>query len=536
VDWNGGVTLDALRVDSWLRFWDVLVMGLKTACMFFLLAACESQSVVQEEDASAFDSGPGPVVEVQEDAGQDDAGESDAGLGSDASVDAGPGFLLVSHERELRGLWVATVNRLDWPPAAAVSPADQQASLSNLVDEAAAAGINALFFQVRASADALYESPLEPWSSAVGGQHPGYDPLATLLTLAHAKGLEVHAWINPYRGRVASLSEHAITYGTNVVMNPGVPAVRQHVVAVVNDILSRYDVDGLHFDDYFYPYPISGTPFPDGATYTAYTQGVAPGLPVLSKLDWRRNNVNQLLKDVMSLVKREHPHVRFGVSPFGIYKPGTPPGIVGLNAYDELGCDAPKWIAEGWVDYLAPQLYWTTNSIGQSYVKLINFWAGLPKENRHVFAGLATSKVAPTGPWPLSEYRAQLTARREQKEHLALGEIHFRSAILLANPGVRSMLKNEFYPRPALLPPLPRSSTRAPDAPQVTLESRQLRVSHSAPLMVRFLVLYQKVASGYRVQKIFPLGTQMALPPGDYAVTAVARGGAESTAISVRVP
>jgi uncharacterized lipoprotein YddW (UPF0748 family) len=517
-----------------------------TAGSLSLLIACGNVPTIFDAsiqgDASIASDGS---IDAGRDAGKTDSGIRDAGIdaGRDSGFDSGvlDGGLQVSvsHERELRGLWVATVSRLDWPPSGSLSPDAGKDSLAALVNKASSAGINALFFQVRPNSDAVYESALEPWSNAVGGQNPGYDPLATLVEFAHAKGIEVHAWINPYRGTVAALSQHAISYNSVTSMNPGVPAVRAHVVNVVSDILNRYDVDGIHFDDYFYPYPAAGIPYPDDATYSAYANGITDGGTPLGKLDWRRDNVNKLVSDVMNVVKNEHPHVRFGISPFGIYKPGTPPGITGLNSYDALACDSVKWITQGDIDYLAPQLYWTITDTPHSFATLINYWSNLAKENRHIFPGMATHQLGTSAAWSLNEYRNQLNATRAQKAKGAMGEIHFRAAFLFGNQlGVKDLLSEEFYSKPALAPAIPRMiSVGTPEVPQVNVNGVNIQMSHVAAETVRYFVVYKKVNQNFEVVRIAGGTTgQFTASSGTYAVSAVGRGGAESLGVQVVVP
>ena len=537
----------------------------------FLVAACGTPVVVLPDSGTADDAGvvdrdggPGGDGGVVADAGGD-AGRADAGIGDGGSTDAGadggrpdsgmPGdggssmtLVTVSHERELRGVWVASVVNLDWPASSSLSVDAGRASLTNLVDSMADAGLNSLFFQVRPESDSLYPSTLEPWSrylTGTQGRDPGWDPLDELLTLAHARGLEVHAWINPYRGLVTSgamtatnhvtrtLSGSAITYNGAVVMDPGQSAVRQHVEAVVSDLLNRYDVDGLHFDDYFYPYPTS-TAFPDSASYNAYT---ADG-GTMALLDWRRDNVNTLVRDVMGIVTTDHPTVRFGISPFGIWKPGVP--VPGLDAYNALACDAPTWMANGWVDYLTPQLYWTETS-AQSYSTLATWWSMRNMGGRHLFPGHAVHQLATSGAnWPLSEIKNQVLFTRTLKTAGALGDVHFRSAFIANNTkGVHTMFKTELYAKPALPPVLPRAGASvAPAVPFVGVVGSTLSVTSPVPATVRFYLLYREVSAGqWELTRVLG-GAQVSFPvtTGAWAVSAVGRGGAESQGVRVVVP
>lgn len=513
-----------------------------------------------EEDAGADQADAGDVDAGPSDAGVRDGGSlsADSGTPDSGSPDAGRPdggtsmeLVTVSAPRELRGVWVATVVNLDWPTSSSLSADAGRAQLTNLVNSMADAGLNALFFQVRPESDAVYESTLEPWSrflTGTQGTNPGWDPLDELLTLAHARGMEVHAWMNPYRGLQSSsvtaaqnhvtrtLSQYAITYNGAVVMNPGARAVQQHVEAVVQDLLTRYDVDGLHFDDYFYPYPDSNqTPFPDGTTYSAYQ---ADG-GTMNLGDWRRDNVNTLVREVMGIVTNDHPTVRFGISPFGIWRSNQP--VPGLDAYATIYCDAPTWMMNGWVDYLAPQLYWREGS-AQDYSTLATWWAMRNMGGRHLFPGHAVHQLSASGAnWPLSEIQTQVGITRGLANQGALGDIHFRAAFVANDTkGVHGLFRNTLYAKPALPPVLPRAGVSvAPAVPFLNLVGGSaLWVSSPQPQAVRFFALYKEVAAGqWELQKV--KGGAMVdfiVSSGTWAVSAVARGGAESQGVKIVVP
>ncbi|MDP2271861.1 MAG: family 10 glycosylhydrolase [Archangium sp.] len=534
---------------------------LLTACGPVAVAA--DGAVIDEDAGLEVDAGDvdaGADAGTSTDAGTPDAGMTDAGLPDAGRPDAGmPGdggnpmtLVTVSHERELRGVWVASVLNLDWPASNNLSVDAGRASLTVLVDSMADAGLNALFFQVRPESDALYPSTLEPWSrflTGTQGQHPGWDPLDELLRLAHARGLEVHAWVNPYRGLQSStvttaanhvtrtLASAAITYNGAVVMNPGEPAVRRHVEAVVSDLLERYDVDGLHFDDYFYPYPdMNGTPFPDSATYAGYT---ADG-GTMNLGDWRRDNVNTLVREVMGIVTNDHPTVRFGISPFGIWRSNMP--VPGLDAYSVISCDAPTWMANGWVDYLTPQLYWREGS-AQDYSTLASWWAMRNMGGRHLFPGHAVHQLSNVGTaqnWPLSEIRDQIAITRSLKAQGAQGAVHFRSAFIQSNlKGVHTMFKTEAYAKPALPPVLPRvGASVAPAVPFVNVVGSSLSVTNPLPATVRFFTLYRELSPGqWELRRVLG-GAQVSFPisSGTWAVSAIGRGGAESQGVKVVIP
>ncbi len=509
----------------------------------------------QADASSSGDAGP-------TDAGSVDAGRADAGQ-VDAGRDAGPGdagattadagtatLVTVNAPREMRGVWVATVSNLDWPASTGLSAAAGRASLEAMVGGLADAGLNAIFFQVRPESDALYASTLEPWSRVLTGTQggdPGWDPLAVLISAAHAQGVEVHAWMNPYRALltagaqtastsvVHTLAADAITYNGQVVMNPASTAVRTHVVDVVKDLLAHYDVDGLHFDDYFYPYPdAANTPFPDSAQYQAYTSGGG----TLNLADWRRGNVDALVSSVMNTVTTLHPTVRFGIAPFGIYRSGTPSGISGLSGVDVLYCDAVKWMNQGWVDYLAPQLYWPTTQSAQSYTTLATWWANGTMGGRHLFPGHATYQLGTSSSWTLAEYEAQVAVTRSLSAHDALGDLHFRAANVLANrSGVLTAFKTSLYSTPALVPELPRTgASLVPPVPQVTLSAGVATLA-AVPGSTRFFGLYRQAVGGWELQRVVGASTaSVTLGSGTWAVTAVAPGGAESQGVELVVP
>ncbi|MEW5737465.1 MAG: family 10 glycosylhydrolase [Myxococcota bacterium] len=523
-----------------------------------LLVACGAPPGAED---AAFDGSTGGDSGTQDsgtsDAGSDDAGRPDSGAPDSGTVDAGPSdagsgdagmTVAVSHTREFRGIWVATVSNLDFPAAVAGSRDAGIAELGRIVDVAAAHGINAIVFQVRPESDALYASSREPWSrflTGTQGGDPGYDPLGELISLAHARAIEVHAWVNPYRAKVSSsspvtaghisqvLSQHAINYGTATVMDPSAAAVRTWVISEIDDLVRNYDVDGVHFDDYFYPYPVSGTPFPDSQQYAAYQ---ADG-GTMTRLAWRRDNVNQLVQGVSQAVAARKPHVRFGISPFGIYRPGVPEGITGLNAYDELACDSLAWLSNGWLDYLAPQLYWPTTQAGQEFDLLIAWWARQVSNGQSIFAGHALYRLGTSGAWTLQELRDQVALTRAEYPNAA-GSIWFRHAHLRDDlGGVQTTFTTDFYPRPALPPPVAkaRMTTVAPPSAQVT--GATVALSHAAPTELRAYTIYRRELGLWRLQRIIPSQPGVVtLTSGEWAIAAVNRADVESRAIVIDVP
>ena len=319
--------------------------------------------------------------------------------------------------RELRAAWVATVGNIDWPSRPDLDTWSQQAELLAILNKAVALHLNAIVFQIRPGTDALYESKLEPWSEYLTGRQgrppePAWDPLAFAVAEAHKRGLELHAWFNPYRARYARpLSDAARThvsrtnpslvrqYGGYLWMDPGNAAVRARAVQVVLDVVKRYDIDGVHIDDYFYPYKendASGRPidFPDSATYVSYRKGGG----TLARDDWRRHNVDLLVEALDRGVHRTKPWVRFGVSPIGIWRPGNPPSVTpGFDAYQEIFADTRKWLRNGWIDYWVPQLYWAIDS-PQSYPVLLDWWAQQNVKKRNLWIGNGLHRVGDNAP------------------------------------------------------------------------------------------------------------------------------------------
>lgn len=295
-------------------------------------------------------------------------------------------------KREFRGAWMQVVNG----QYNGMTSAEQQQRLSEQLDALQQAGVNAVIFQVRPEADALYVSYYEPWSRFLTGEQgrnpdEGWDPLQFMITACHARGMELHAWINPYRAKMKGLKkadmhykhpwfkfpERFVEYDGMLIFNPAMQLNRDYICTVVSDIVRRYDVDGLHIDDYFYPYPVAGVPFPDDADFAADPRGFK------DKADWRRDNVNLLIRQLSATIHDIKPWVKFGVSPFGIYhngggqEKGLVPGSAtsGLQNYDDLYADVLLWIDKGWVDYTVPQLYWEIGHSTADYATLIGWWA-----------------------------------------------------------------------------------------------------------------------------------------------------------------
>lgn len=452
---------------------------------------------------------------------------------------------VVGHPRELRAVWVATVFNINFPSAKGLSAEALRDELVAILDVAEATGLNAVVFQVRPECDALYASNLEPWSrylTGTQGQDPGVDPLAFMVAEGHARGLEIHAWLNPFRASASAdaplaadhvamaLPQHAHTYGPALWLDPGAKQVQDHLIAVVSDLVTRYDVDGIHFDDYFYPYP-ENDDFPDDATWQAYQDGGG----ALSRADWRRDNVNAMVQAVGVAIADARPSVRYGISPFGIYRPGIPEGITGFDQYEGLYTDPLRWMQEGWVDYLAPQLYWPTTQQAQAYGALIDWWASVTTGGRHIFAGNYLSKLGSEDVWSVDEFRAQLQLSRDHAAAGSRGNIFFQVAPLMTDAlGIASVLKAEFYQTPALTPPIAALAGVTVAPPTVVMNGAQATLTHAAPETLRAWVVY--AGPDYTIEQIAPAAqTTIDLAPGTWAVSAAGKHGVESEGVVVTV-
>ncbi len=361
-------------------------------------------------------------------------------------------------QAEVRGAWIATAWNLDWPSKPGLPAARQKAELVGLLDSAKSLGLTDVYFQVRPEGDAFYRSSLEPWSrklTGTQGKDPGYDPLAFCVAEAKKRGIRVHAWLNPYRastrhsGTLASnhmarrYSKYAYKVGSTLWMDPGAPEVQEHLLKVVTDLTRRYDIAGIHFDDYFYPYPPAGRNFPDGPTYQRYQASGGK----LSRADWRRDNVNSLVARASRAVKRARSGALFSISPFGIYTKGQPPTVkAGLDQLNDIYADPVLWMREGWVDYLVPQLYWRDRS-DQSFTELLKWWRSPAVNPRGVpiYPGIAVDRLTGTHNWPTEEIVRQVGLSRTVGRG-ASGHVFFRMQMLAANTkGVATSLRKAGY-------------------------------------------------------------------------------------------
>lgn len=394
--------------------------------------------------------------------------------------------------REFRAAWIPAVGENSWL-LAATNTAQQKAAIVAMMDRAAALKLNAIIFQVRPACDALYASKIEPWSEQLTGKmgqppSPYYDPLAFAIAEAHKRGLELHAWFNPYRALYSTsspLPSNQITrkrpdlvrkYASVTWLDPGERDVQDYTLSVIMDVVRRYDVDGVHFDDYFYPYPEineSGKvlDFPDDASWRKFGAGGK-----LSRGDWRRENVNAFVQRTYNSIKAAKPWLMFGISPFGIWRPGNPPPIKGLDAYALLYADSRKWLSSGWVDYLAPQLYWPIEPPQQSFTALLKWWAEQNTDGRILVAGLNTANVGIK--WKPEELLQQIGIARHQPD--VSGQIHWSMMALMRNSDLVTMLRRSVYTEPALLPECPRSvgAVEKPSLkPMITARSKHFEKS-----------------------------------------------------------
>ena len=473
--------------------------------------------------------------------------------------------------REFRAAWVATVANIDWPSKPGLSGQAQRTEALAMLDRARQIGLNALILQVRPSADAIYPSALEPWTEYLSGEQgrgpwladePPWDPLAFWVAQAHQRGIELHVWLNPYRARQQSaksaLSPQHLSqrqpalvkrYGEQLWMDPGEPAAAAQTLAVVADVLRRYEVDGVHIDDYFYPYPIAQAggggaevPFPDDESFARYVAGGGK----LARDDWRRSNVDSLVQQLDQTVQRTRPGARLGVSPFGLGKPELrPAGITGFSQYDKLYADVERWLQQGWMDYLAPQLYWPIDRAGQQFPVLLDYWLAQNTQGRHVWAGLYTSQVSrgeAIGPraWAAREIIDQVAVQRSRPA--ATGHIHFSMAALMQDRGgVATQLQAGPYAAPALVPPTPwRGSTpqpAAPAAPVLRLGAGQALIEPAAGSVVAQWAVWRRSAGQWRFS-VQPGGERSVATAGADAlvVSAVDRWGQLSSRHAVRLP
>jgi len=388
----------------------------------------------------------------------------------------------IAPKREFRGVWVATVTNIDWPSRAGLTADQQKQELIGLLEQHKKSGMNAILLQVRPAADAFYRKSREPWSQWLMGKQgiapsPGYDPLEFAIKEAHTRGIELHAWFNPYRATMSLNSfisdDHMtkkrpdlfFTYGGKKQFDPGIPEVREYIVQVILDVVKGYDVDGIHFDDYFYPYPIAGQRINDSATFSKYPNGFT------SVNDWRRNNVDLLIKQLDDSIHHYKKYVKFGISPFGIWKNDSEDSLGsnthGLSNFHELYADSRKWIKEGWVDYINPQVYFSFTRRAAPFGTLVDWW-GNNTYGRHLYIGVAAYLVnqRAEAAWRIpSQVPDQIRYMRENNR--VQGAVFFSSKSLsTVARATQDSLRNDLYRYPALPPQMPWLDEIVPNQPQ----------------------------------------------------------------------
>lgn len=458
--------------------------------------------------------------------------------------------------REFRAAWVATVANINWPSKSGLSTAEQQKEAIALLDFLEKHNYNAVVFQARPQADALYKSSLEPWSFFITGEQgkapePFYDPLHFWIEAAHDRGMELHVWLNPYRAHHSTggpITESSIvkTRPETVVklangmywMDPSKKETQDHTAAVVMDIVKRYDIDGIHFDDYFYPYASynKGKDFPDAAVYAAYQNSGGK----LSKADWRREGVNNFVERIYKEIKKEKPEVKFGISPFGIWRPGHPASIKGMDQYNELYADAKLWLNEGWVDYYSPQLYWKINPTAQSFPVLLGWWEEENKKRRHLWPGINLDFGG--GQENVDETLNQIMITRGMFPDGA-GTVHWSMAPLLKYPELSAAILAGPYQKEALVPAslwLDPVFPEAPEANAIIVQNKvNLTWDHPNIDEVFRWVVYFKYKGVWNYEILNRTQTSFELenyqdehakksPITDLGITAVDRSGNES--------
>ena len=405
-------------------------------------------------------------------------------------------------KREFRGAWIATVGNIDYPTTKTLTTAQQQAEFIKLLDQHQQAGINAVMVQIRTNGDAFYPSELAPWAEWLTGRQgkapePYYDPMAFMLAECRKRGIEFHAWFNPYRA-VSNVNtsfldakhvalkhpEWLLPYGNLRVLDPGNPEVIKHVTQVVMEVANKYDIDGVHFDDYFYPYPTTGLTLNDSTTYAKNSRGI------LKKTDWRRDNVNILVKTISDSLKSVKPWVKFGISPFGIWQnksSAQPLGSAtgGLESYNDIYCDSRAWLQNGWVDYIAPQIYWNIGLAVADFAILVPWWANNAFD-RHLYIGHAAYRInaSDNTTWQNpTQMPNQIRLNRSNAK--VRGSIFYNTNTLNKNLlGFRDSLITKFYKTPSLMPTMAWKDAVAPNAPQnltVNLTNMGLQLKWNKP-------------------------------------------------------
>lgn len=468
--------------------------------------------------------------------------------------------------QEFRAAWIATVANINWPSKPGLSTAQQQQEAIDLLNLLQRLNFNAAILQIRPQADALYKSSLEPWSYFLTGAQgkapdPYYDPLEFWVEAAHDRGMELHVWLNPYRAHHTSGGEESATSIVKAKpelvvklkdgqywMDPSKKEVQDHSAAVVRDIVKRYDIDGVHFDDYFYPYESynGGADFPDGESWNAYLKGGGK----LSRGDWRRASVNTFIERVYKEIKAEKKYVKFGLSPFGIWRPGYPESIEGMDQYDKLYADAKLWLNKGWIDYFSPQLYWTVNAQKLSFPVLLGWWQSENTKGRHLWPGMNVGLGGDDK--NVDEVINQIMITRGMMPN-SKGALHWSIAALVKHEKLRQGLLDGPYQKQALVPTSAWLDNKAPQKPIVTVAPKdslwQIRWNHPEIKDVFKWVVYFKYGEkwSYKImnRKDVMLDILVAInrgttgkdkiPLAAFGVTAVDRTGNESEFVEHKI-
>jgi len=395
-------------------------------------------------------------------------------------------------KREFRGVWIATVANIDWPSRKGLSPVVQQQEFTTILDAHQKNGMNAVIVQIRPVADAFYRSQYEPWSEWLTGKQgqepsPPYDPLAFMVEESHKRGMEFHAWFNPYRATFDTIAsklapnhislqhpEWLLTYGGKKLFDPGLPEVREYIGQVILDVVHNYNIDAVHFDDYFYPYPVAGDTLRDDSTFVKHPNGFT------NKDDWRRNNVNLLIKMIYDGIRLAKPYMKLGISPFGVWRnlsedPSGSDTRAGNSSYTHLYADSRAWLQQGIIDYIVPQNYFSTGYKVVNYEKLTKWW--LTNTNgRHLYIGQGPYKInknADSTWFHPSEIPRQIRLNRQYPQ--IQGSVYFSSKSIMSNPNhIADSLQADFYRYPALIPTMPWRDSIAPLAPQKLEAKRHL--------------------------------------------------------------
>lgn len=389
-------------------------------------------------------------------------------------------------KRQLRAAWIASVVNIDWPREGVVTEKEQKQDFVNLLNELETAGMNAIVMQIKPTADAFYPSKYAPWSewlTGVQGKDPGYNPLQFMIDEAHKRNMEFHAWFNPYRVSMQPdinklVPDHparlhpdwVVSYGGKLYFNPGVPEAKRFVMDSIMEVVNNYDIDAVHFDDYFYPYKVDGVEFPDRATYQQYGAGFS------DITDWRRNNVNTFIEELSKEMKQAKPYMKFGISPFGVWrnKATDPTGsdtTAGVQNYDDLYADTRLWIQKGWIDYITPQIYWYFGFTPAAFEKLVDWWVKETEgTDTQLYVGHADYKVNdPNTPAWLNPDELPNQLKYLLNFDTVKGSMHFSTVDILNNPlGLKDRLSGDSYRYKALVPEMPWLPANTPSAPNIT--------------------------------------------------------------------